>query len=43
MDNTKTNKMTTYMTAKKAKEILGVHIQTLYNWHKKQSFLACYA
>ncbi len=24
-----------YITAKKAKQILGVHIQTLYNWERK--------
>ena len=34
MNNIKTEKMTTFMTAKKAKEILGVHIQTLYNWER---------
>ena len=34
MNNIETEKMTTFMTAKKAKEILGVHIQTLYNWER---------
>ncbi len=24
-----------YLTAKRTKKILGVHIQTLYNWEKK--------
>ena len=34
MNNIETEKMTTFMTAKKTKEILGVHIQTLYNWER---------
>lgn len=34
MSNKKELIMTKYMTAKKAKEILDVHIQTLYNWEK---------
>ena len=28
-------KIENYVTTKKAKEILGVHMQTLYNWEKK--------
>jgi predicted site-specific integrase-resolvase len=32
MDNKKEKQ---YVTTKKAKEILGVHVQTLYNWEKK--------
>ena len=34
MSGKKESIVTQYMTAKKTKEILGVHIQTLYNWEK---------